>query len=470
MRNLSRVKKSLLSAAGALGLVGAAFAPAALAEEAQQSGEEPQEVFSVTGKIEVPEGFDPEQAFVFAWQDEDEDGNENEGGEAMAAMLAPDDDDGHRDPVIDYTPVDEGGHWELRLEPGLYNFGVGSDQNLDWVEIANVEITEDTNFEEPIVLKKPELVKERYAGENRYDTNYKLVKENLYEGDPVFIATGAVYADALTVGPAAVNAGGSLVLTPPKAMNPDMLDLLKAKQPEEVYVIGGEGAVSADVAAQLEQATGKEVKRIGGVDRYETAEKILNEFFVSSEEGAGFDSAFVATGRDFPDALSASAAGGILHSPILLVKGTTQNNLSKTVTQILESEEVSEVNIVGGTGVVSQNLENNLRKDYAVERLAGKDRYGTNLAINEFINGGDAPEDSVASALWIATGKNFPDALSAAVPAGSGNGALVLSNGKCVMKEAVAWVDHPTSWVNDVNLFGGESVLAKSVENLDVCR
>mgnify|MGYP002724400843 CR=1 FL=1 len=218
----------------------------------------------------------------------------------------------------------------------------------------------------------------RYDGTDRYGTNYKVVEATMEEGDPVFIATGAEYPDALTIGQAATGNWGALVLTPPNAMRAEMLDLLKANAPSQVYIVGGKSAVSDNVIEQVAKATGltvedKTIVRIGGKDRYETSQAILSEFF-GGEDGIPYGQAFLATGRDYPDALSASAVGGAVWAPVVLVKGTSQTSLDPELAKQL----------VGGPAAIGAKLEYNLADSgYSVQRLAGADRYGTNLRVNQ---------------------------------------------------------------------------------------
>ena len=56
----------------------------------------------------------------------------------------------------------------------------------------------------------------------------------------------------------------------------------------------------------------KTVTRLGGDNRYQTMAKIVSTGFTTS------DSVVVATGQNFPDALSASALAGALDCPVVL--------------------------------------------------------------------------------------------------------------------------------------------------------
>lgn len=77
-------------------------------------------------------------------------------------------------------------------------------------------------------------------------------------------------------------------------------------------IVGGEFAVSRDVAETL-TAAGLRVERIAGTSRYDTA---VRAAAAAVEAGASYDSVVLASGRSFPDALSAgpvvAARGGVL--------------------------------------------------------------------------------------------------------------------------------------------------------------
>ncbi|KZL89629.1 cell wall-binding repeat-containing protein [Clostridium magnum] len=75
----------------------------------------------------------------------------------------------------------------------------------------------------------------------------------------------------------------------------------------KTYVIGGSGVISDNLVTKLPGA-----ERIYGSDRYETNMKVLNKFQFY------FGNTFIASGRGFADALSASALAGISEAPILL--------------------------------------------------------------------------------------------------------------------------------------------------------
>ena len=292
---------------------------------------------------------------------------------------------------------------------------------------------------------------ERLGGPTRYSTNLKVNESQAKPGMPVFIATGQVFADALSIGPAVASVDGSLFLAHSAGLSQETLAKIVSLEPSRAYIVGGTGAVSPKVEQQLRSALkGTQIKRVSGSDRYGTSTAVLKEFF----SGQKIRRAFVATGIDYPDALSAAAAGGALGAPVLLVNGSSATALPGGMPPLLRQMETTELLIAGGTGAVNLDLERNLRTNFTVSRLAGADRYGTNLAVNDFLN--TQMDSRSTSQIWIATGKDFPDALSAAVPAGALNKRLVLSNGKCIPKPVVSsWIEGVGARVSNVYLVGG---------------
>lgn len=357
--------------------------------------------------------------------------------------------------------VDAAGQWECEanLSAGAHLISVNTTNDAGFTT-SGADLTITVNGE----VTGPDV--RRLAGSTRYGTNLAVNEAVPATGGSVFVVSGENFPDALSAAPAAAEVEGSLFLTPTARMPEATLTKIKALEPSRVYIIGGSGAVSTTVATQLRSATQVIPIRLGGANRYETNAKVLTMFFNHS----GVESALVATGREFPDAISAAAAGGALSAPVVLVNGSAATALLPEAQRVLERSGVETVLIAGGPGAVGTGLEANLTEKFdSVERLSGANRYTTNLAINEYVaaQAGDVALDQV----WVATGKNFPDALSAAVPAGHLSERLVLSNGQCIPKPVVSeWIEGAESQVSQVSLVGGTGVLSSAVENLTQCK
>lgn len=138
--------------------------------------------------------------------------------------------------------------------------------------------------------------------------------------------------------------------------------------------------------------------RIAGSDRYETSAAIAKRGWNTSYY------AILASGENFPDALTAAPLAMKYNAPLLL---TSRDRLETSTQNELLTLKVKKVIIIGGTGVISGTVEQTLMDlGMEVERIAGQDRYETSLKVANLL--GQADE------AVIATGEDFPDVLSIA--------------------------------------------------------
>ncbi|MBQ8835148.1 MAG: cell wall-binding repeat-containing protein [Oscillospiraceae bacterium] len=145
-------------------------------------------------------------------------------------------------------------------------------------------------------------------------------------------------------------------------------------------------------------------RRIAGANRFETAFEVAN----AMKEALGiekFDSIIVASGTNFADALSGSYLATVRNAPILLSYSTSaiNNSVKDYIRENLNPGGT--VYILGGTSAVPASMETEL-EEFAVKRLAGTDRFGTNLAILE-------EAGYAGKAILACTGLAFADSLSA---------------------------------------------------------
>lgn len=292
----------------------------------------------------------------------------------------------------------------------------------------------------------------RLSGVSRYETAVAASSRFDAGVTAAFVATGTDFPDALSAAAAAASLGGPLLLTSPDSLPSAVESEISRLQPRNIYVVGSTGAVSETVASRL--ALYAPVTRLGGKDRYETGLAISRTFSSSS-------SAYLATGRNFPDALAASAVAGAKAAPVILVDGLA-SSVTATVHEELRRLGVTEITIAGSSsGAVSSGIESELiRSGYSVTRSGGRDRYETAVAINA-----SAASTSPASVAFIATGADFPDALSAAAIAGVVGAPLYLTSPNCVpemVRTAITKLS-PSARV----VMGGSSVVSDAAaENL----
>ncbi|MEA2650485.1 MAG: hypothetical protein QOI85_206, partial [Chloroflexota bacterium] len=153
----------------------------------------------------------------------------------------------------------------------------------------------------------------RIAGANRYATA-AAVSQGWTAGVPnVFIATGLSFPDALAGVPAGSVLGGPLLLTATTSLPNETKLELQRLNPARVVILGGTGVVSSSVASQIGTAAGAPVVRWAGANRFATAATVSANSF-----GSRAETAFVANGLGFPDALAGGPSGGAYGGPMLL--------------------------------------------------------------------------------------------------------------------------------------------------------
>ena len=238
-------------------------------------------------------------------------------------------------------------------------------------------------------------------------------------GAPLVLATGENYADAMVAGPLAGRLDGSLLMTLPDRLPESVRAEIERLRPSEIIVLGSESSVSEAAVRTASEAAGTEkVTRIAGSDRVDTAAKVAEQYFPYARQ------AFVATGWNFPDALSAASLGAITDSPVLL---TTPDRAHPRVRDYLQRNGVLTRAVVwGDERSVSARAVTQIEVSTTavVERVAGADRYETNVAgVQKF-----APN---AEGIVVATGSTHPDALTAALVSARTGYPLVIVPGEC---------------------------------------
>lgn len=255
----------------------------------------------------------------------------------------------------------------------------------------------------------------RAAGETRYATMASLLPKAPWKaGRTVVLASGSNYPDALAAASLAGAYDAPIVLTEPNSLSVDAADMIEQLSPKVIYVVGGEAAVSkaaVDTAAYY-AADGCKVFRIAGDTRLETSLAIAKRVL---QKSAASDTLIVATGFNYADALSISPFAFAYKSPIFLCGS---NGLSDDAVSYISEAGFKNAIIVGGTAVVPERVKQQLMgagiSSGSITRLAGSTRYETSAKIMSYaVNAG-----MNVSNVYLATGKNFPDALAAGPVAG----------------------------------------------------
>jgi putative cell wall-binding protein len=296
----------------------------------------------------------------------------------------------------------------------------------------------------------------RIQGTDRYEVSIAASRAAFPGTAPVvYVVTGDKYFDALSAGPAAVKQGGPLLLTPTSTLLGNVAAEITRLHPAKIVVVGGPEAVSDGVLGQLSALIpGTSAMRIGGADRYEVSRNVAQLVFGSKAGGI-----YVATGTNFPDALSIGAAAGTKGIPVLIVDGSATTIDAPTKTA-LHTLGITSITVAGGPDSVSPGVVAALNAVAPTTRYSGAYRYDTSAAVN-------AAAFTSSSQVYLATGDNFPDALSGSALAGKQKAPLYVVQGSCV----------PTSVINEivrvhaskVTLLGGPAALTSAVDQLTRC-
>lgn len=201
------------------------------------------------------------------------------------------------------------------------------------------------------------------------------------------------------------------------------------------------GVTSNDRRALSASDAAKEVVRVAGSNRYETSvatswytpwgdidgdgelgEVELNDGSTWTEEPAPI--AYVATGENYPDALSAAAPAGAQGGPLLL---TRTDSLPQVVADELTRLQPEQIVVAGGEAVVSTAVYDELAAIQPnIRRDAGDNRYETSRILSER---GFSDQSWYQGGTLLATGSNFPDALAASAAGGTYGAPVVLVQG-----------------------------------------
>ncbi len=213
---------------------------------------------------------------------------------------------------------------------------------------------------------------------------------------------------------------------------------------------GKTGYIRADM---LSYESFDSVERIAGSDRYETsikaADRLKQALGVSK-----FANIVIASGTNFPDALSGSYLAKVKNAPILLTDSQKASAVATYVKNNMASGGT--VYILGGTGAVPENMVTVLKNNGItnIKRLEGADRYMTNLNILK--EAGVSGQD-----ILVCSGTGYADSLSASA---TGKPILLVSNSLLpAQREFLESIKSKAS--GNIYVIGGPGAVNESVSN-----
>ena len=313
--------------------------------------------------------------------------------------------------------------------------------------------------------QKPEPEEpDRIEGGDRVDTSIDASEDLFPNGtDAVVLANCERYTDVLTANPFAIQIKAAALFTYKDKLPEKTLKEIERLGAKKIYISGGYDAVSKKVVDELINK-GYDVFRFDGVNRYDTARKIA----IKIRENGNKNVAELASGENYPDALSMTSMAVKDNAPILLTK---KDSIPSYTKQALAEWDIETIKIAGLDEAISNNVEKQIKNGFAIEennkkdsnvydgaklvsRFGGKDRYETSTVI--------AKESYPNSKLGVyATGEKFPDALIAGNYAGRKKAPVLLVK-KDTLPESVKKYT-ANSKIEKATIIGGSKAVSDNV-------
>ncbi|MGI9018232.1 MAG: penicillin acylase family protein [Euzebya sp.] len=189
----------------------------------------------------------------------------------------------------------------------------------------------------------------RVSGDNRFATAVAIAQE-LGQTQRFIVANAGSFPDALAAGPFAVADDRAILLVNTDDVPAVVRTVLDGAQ--DVVIAGGTAAVSQAVADSLAGT----VQRIGGANRYETADGFARR---GVEAGLGDGLVYAVTGEQFPDALAAGVVAARAGGSLVLLQPDSLDNAPGALSFITSSFGASgaqQVWFVGGEAALPSAL------------------------------------------------------------------------------------------------------------------
>ncbi len=188
-------------------------------------------------------------------------------------------------------------------------------------------------------LRDMGLTVDRIAGSTRFDTA-KLIADRLGTShSEVIVINVDAFADAMAIAPYAARNKVPILLTRRDSIPQVTRTVLD--QADRTILIGGNLVISDSIARQMPN-----VRRFNGRTRYDTAAQIVRELHPSR------NNAFLVSGLDFPDGLTASVLAAAHQGDAILL--TDKYNLPNVTRNLMN--EFSNVTMLGGPLAISDNV------------------------------------------------------------------------------------------------------------------
>lgn len=346
--------------------------------------------------------------------------------------------------------VNKDGKYELQVKVPVVNAN-------DVQRKTNLLLTFTSDVQKDLVTFKNDLLSDvdvvaghfnKLAGADRYQTAIEISKDQ-FDGkekdnyaDTVVITGGKALLDGLSAAPlASANNAALLLASPTSGLSQATIDEIDRVtdgklDKKTVYIVGGYNSVPASVDKVLKDKFGATVIRLAGDDRYATSKQVAERLVYDNDVNGNV---FYVGGNGAADAMSIAPVASTKNSdgqvaPILVSKNKELDQQTRNflMTEVIK-DKGSKQYVIGGLnslGTAFYKDASAIKKDGTLTRLAGDDRYATNVKVlKEFYKvGGDIDTKGV----FIASGSTnyLVDAQTAGSYAATKKAPIVLAGSK----------------------------------------
>lgn len=283
----------------------------------------------------------------------------------------------------------------------------------------------------------------RISGPDRYGTAAAISNTGWQQSDYAVIVYGENFPDALSASVLAKKYNAPILLTNTDVLNKDSQNELIRLKVKHVFIVGGPGVVSSNVEKQIQEMDISET-RLYGADRYATSAAVAQQIGTSS-------GIILATGDDYGDALSISPIAAKFQMPILLVP---KDSIPQYVKDFVSGKNIPKTYVLGGTDIISDSVSSQFAN---VQRITGNDKFDRNINIIKTF------EDELSfNNIFIASGENFPDALSGSALASLNNNPIILTGMRYNPVTTRNYVAGKLPIVGQIDVLGGVGALLES--------
>lgn len=315
----------------------------------------------------------------------------------------------------------------------------------------------------------------RLAGEDAVQTASIIASEAFGDSTWAILARDDDFADAMSATGLAGALNAPIVLTDRHGLSSEAATTLSELGVENVYIIGGQGAMPGAFESQLRAIGVSHAERIFGNEAYDTSAVCADR--IAKLDNA-CDYAIVAYGQNFQDALSMSSFAYKYHVPIFLQtygSNSSYRHLTDDALAMLNGTGAyaqAKVFVAGGAGAVSQDsaehaLDGGLRGG---QRLWGDSGYDTSEAIAEFMTDQHLLSAGTICLASAALKPGGSDALAGAALAGKAGGIMLLTNGNADIESTDTttvdgFLTANASVAENVFILGGTYVMPTALKN-----